>query len=278
MKTSLSILLCTLFFLPLHSKEVTLTNKEGKGGSFTLISLNEGTIEVTAADRKSYQLKLADLDEASNKAIQKWVAEGGNLSRKIEIAYNSGKRASVSKNEGYDDKAYVFNPEVILKNNSQAKDTSPLRISIALLGRPVQESTAVSVKWVELADCTAIEPMQEKTIKFSNVQWEYDNRGYAQYGSRYLGYLVVVKSKTGKILASKSLPEKTGERLLPMMDQILINDKYDKYGTRTIQGHYYYFQGNKFMKSRGPRHGNPTSKGKGKGRGKGKNKKPRQNN
>jgi len=238
----------------LPAKEVTLTSKDGKSGTFTLISLDNGSLTVSSANGKSYQLKLTDLDAASNQAVQAWIAEGGNLSRKIEIEYNSGKRASISKNEGYDDKAYVFNPEIILKNKSNTQETPPLRLTVALLGRPVGSLTNISVKWLELRDSPAISPMQESTAKFSTVNWEYDNRGTAQYGSRYLGYIAVVQTKSGEVLASRCVPEKTGERLMPYINKMLTNDNYDKNAQLIHEGTNYTFNGTRYPKGKGPRY------------------------
>lgn len=229
---------------------VTLTNKSGKSASFTLIDLKDGLVDVKLSTGRPYQLKLEDLDEPSQKLVNDWVANGGNLSKEIEIKFSSGKRSGISKNENYDDKVYNFSPTITLKNTSMSKTTDKLKIYFAMLGRPVNNTSNVSVKWMEIKDCPAIEPAKEITNKITSFRWEYDNRGYAKYGSRYLGYLAVIKNSKGEIVASKTLPESAGSRLVEHINTMRTGDLYDKQAKVVSKGSYYYMNGKRAGRNR----------------------------
>ncbi|MGJ8671475.1 MAG: hypothetical protein ACSHX2_00860 [Rubritalea sp.] len=225
--------------LPVLSAEepVTLTNKSGKSLKAYLIAADSKNVTVKVADSRGqeFTLPLKSLSAASVKKIKAWKTKGGGLSADYEISFKSGKVSAHSKNEDYDDRTLKLTPEATLKNTDYRLKTGKQQVTLLLFGKSVTDSRAYYVFLNETKSIGEIESLEELLVKFSDVRIDYDDRGYAKYGSRYHGYAVLVHDGKGALLAIKTVPstlEKHGLDLLKLKARGYYDRSMQEYSLR----------------------------------------------
>lgn len=65
-------------------------------------------------------------------------------------------------------------------------------------GRPVDSSTDLYVFKKQQFDLELLKPMESAGFRVDEISHAYDSRGFAKFGSRYLGYAVIVHDATGE--------------------------------------------------------------------------------
>ena len=200
---------------------VSLTNIAGRTIEVQLLKATGTEVEFRiSGGRKKHTLKLSDLDQASRTKIQKWQSDGGGSSTDLDITFTSGKSSRVSKREQYDDKTLRLRPTVTIKNSDNLASTRKLSMTLLLLGRPVLDSSLYYVFSKDVKTTDKIAPGDSFFTECSDVKVEYDNKGSAQFGAKYYGYVIMVQDPDGVIVASKSIPSslftKHGKKLLEL--------------------------------------------------------------
>lgn len=239
MKTFFQCVVCFLCLLPVVYAEnsVTLTNKSGKAIKAFLVAADAKsvTLKMDDARRKEFTIPLNSLSAASVQKIKAWKSRGGGLSTDFGIHFKSGKVSTLSTKEDYDDRTLRLRPEVTIENKDSRLKSGKQVVSLVLFGKSVTDSRAYYVFLKESKPLGAIEPFDDLVVKFSDVRIDYDDRGYARYGSRYHGYAVLVHNGKGQLMEIKAVPttmEKHGVHLLKLQAQAYFDRSLQSYSPR----------------------------------------------
>ncbi len=213
----------------LEAKEVTLRNKDGKNLTASLITLDGDKLTVLrASDKKQFVLSLAQLDDVSRAEVDVWLAAGGGLSEQFEIELNSGKTHRKAGTEDYDDKNLNIEPLIVVKNPSANLRTRAAKVTALLLGRPVNERSAYYVFSTENFELPSIPGGQTGMFQMKKVSRNYDDRGDAKFGARYLGWVVLIHDpEDGRIIHSQSVPGPLAEKFGRKFLKLEANQTYD---------------------------------------------------
>ncbi len=212
-----------------EAKEVTLRNKDGKSLSVSLISCDGDKLTVLrGADKKQFVLNRAQLDDVSRAEVDAWLAAGGGLSEQFEIDVNTGKSGRKAGSEDFDDKNLNIEPLVVVKNPSANVPTRAAKVTAVFLGRPVNARSAYYVFSTETFNLPSIPGAQSGSFQMKKISRNYDDRGYAQFGARYLGYVVLIHdSEDDRIISSKSVPGPLAEKFGRKFLKLAANETYD---------------------------------------------------
>ncbi len=221
-----TILHKSLLFLALlvsvHAETIDITDTKGRSFAADLVACDGKTIEICRkSDSKKFTLPLSSLDEKTNTSVKTWMKKGGNLSRTFEVAVNTGKTSRTTIGEDFDDKRVNLSPVVTVKNPNSSRKTAPLEITVLFFGRPVDSTTDIHVFRKQTFELPEIEPLGTKDFPVEAISKPFDNRGYAKFGARYLGYAWIIHDSSKKdIVASTSVPStissKHGETVLKL--------------------------------------------------------------
>ena len=201
--------------------ELELTSKEGRTLKVVLLRATDQqvTFRTTGVHRKEHTVGLDALSAGSVERVKAWVDAGGGLSTDLEITYRSGKATRLSSRENYDDRSMTLQPSVSLKNADRYAATSGLKLTLCVFGKSAKDSRAYYVFIKESKKLDTLQPDEQRELSFDAIKVEYDDRGYAKYGSRYHGYAVLVQNAHGELVAFKAIPstyEKFGLELLKL--------------------------------------------------------------
>jgi len=186
-----------------HAASEVMALRDSSGTALTarLISCDGTSLTITReSDKKTFTLPLARLDEASQASVKSWMSEGGNLAEKFEITVDTGKTRKKTGAEDFDDKRINLEPFVTLKNPATSMSTRDGKVTVLILGRPVHDTSAIYVFKKASFDLPKLAPLGTQSFTVGNISSAYDDRGYAQFGARYLGYVVLVHDHNGKVL------------------------------------------------------------------------------
>lgn len=192
-----------------ESEPVELVDKSGTRLTARLISSDGKTVKVLRdSDKKSFAIPMERLDEGSSKRVQEWIDAGGSLSQIFEIDFATQRNRKTTAADDYDDKRINMEPVITLKNPDPVNQTQEGTVSVIVFGRPIADTSNLYVFNSESFDLTKIAPLASAEFRMDAISSPYDDRGYAKFGARYLGYAVLVhnKDKT-QIYSSKSVPE-----------------------------------------------------------------------
>jgi hypothetical protein len=192
----------------LQAREVVLRNKDGKSLTARLVSITGDKLDVMReSDKKHFTLDLTQLDDASRNKVAEWVKAGGNQSERYEIEFSSGKSGKRSPYEDYDDRLVSMEPIVVVKNPDIKVPSKAAKVTALVLGRPIMESGAYYVFSSETFDLPVLEGGNQKALPMKKFSYTYDSRGGAKYGSRYLGWVVIVHDpEDNRIIHCQSVP------------------------------------------------------------------------
>ena len=210
--------------VPAFSETLDITDTKGRSFTANLVKSDAKTVDVIRiSDSKPFTLTLDTLDEKTRTAITAWDKSGGNLSQAFEVSMNSGKTSRTTGSEDFDDKRVNLFPIVTVKNPNANQETKPLQMTVLFFGRPVSSTTDIHVFRKQTFDLPKIAALGSKDFPVDPISAPYDNRGYAQFGSRYLGYAWIIHNTSGtEIIASASVPSsiasKHGENVLKLDD------------------------------------------------------------
>ncbi len=193
---------------PLASKDVTLRNKDGKALAVRLITCEGDRLTaLRVQDGKQFVLDLRQLDDASREEVAAWIKGGGSQVEEFRIEVSSGKTGRKSGAEDFDDKNVNLDPLIVIGNPHSTMRTRPARVTAVFLGRPVNHRNAYYVFSSESFDLPSMPPGGKEAFQMKKISRNFDDRGYAKFGARYLGWVVLVYDGEDKrILCASSVP------------------------------------------------------------------------
>jgi hypothetical protein len=192
----------------LHAKEVVLRNKDGKSLTARLVSITGDKLSVMReSDKKQFTLDLTQLDDASRGKVDDWVKAGGNLSERYVVELSSGKSGKNSPYDYDDERTVSMEPVIVVKNPDVNIPTKAAKVTVLILGRPVRERGAYYVFSTETFDLPSLDGGKQQSFLMKKFRHSYDDRGSYKFGSRYLGWVVLVHdSEDKRIMHSQSVP------------------------------------------------------------------------
>ncbi len=173
-------------------------------------------------------MDLDKLDEASQERIKKWKEAGGGASVSFEVKFVSGKRNGRSPDEDYDDRRLKLKPAVTISNTDRVARTKAAKVTVLILGRPVLDRSSYAVLGREDFSLAVMAPLEKRVFKLKSITTEYDNKGYAKYGSKYLGYAVLIHEDDCQVLFSKSSPTSLAKNFGAMLLELEKGSRYNK--------------------------------------------------
>jgi hypothetical protein len=213
-----------------QAREVLLRNTDGKSLSARLMNLEGDKLSVMReSDKKIFSLALSQLDEASRNRVDEWIKDGGNLSEQYEIEVSTAKSNKRSEAEEYDDRAINLEPVIVIKNPDTKRKTKGGELTVVFLGRPINDRSGFFVYSKESFELSSIDTGKQEVFQMKKIRHTYDDRGYAKYGARYLGWVALIHDEEGEaIISGKSVPstlvDKYGIKLLKLRTEL----QYDK--------------------------------------------------
>lgn len=217
----------------LQAREVVLRNKDGKSLTVRLVSITGDKLAVMReSDKKQFTLDLTQLDDASRGKVDDWVKAGGNLSERYVIEVSTCKSGRGSSYDYSDERIVSMEPVAVVKNPDINIPTKAAKVTVLILGRPVNERGGYYVFSNETFDLPSLEGGKQKVFQMKKFRHSYDDRGSYKSGSRYLGWVVLIHDPDDKrIIHSESLPApvvgKFGEKFLTLKPQLYYDAELD---------------------------------------------------
>jgi hypothetical protein len=205
---ALSVAVALILTIALQGEVVTLENKNGSTITAKLVSCDETTLSVRRiSDKKTFDIPLDQLNESSKATVESWKAKGGGLSEEFLASVATGKNRKKSGTDDFDDKRVNLDPVITITNQATKISSREAKVTTLFLGRPVADGSVLHVFRKSTFDLPSLLPVGSMEFKVGKISAAYDTRGYARFGSRYAGYVVLIHDADGKnILYSKSVP------------------------------------------------------------------------
>jgi hypothetical protein len=204
----LAFMLACVHPVSAESEPVTLMDKGGATLKVRLVSCEGPNLTVIRqTDGKSFTIPLERLDAASAETVKSWIAKGGNLATKYEFSVETGKNRRTTGTEDFDDKRVNLDPVITVRNPNTTLSSSEAKLTVLFLGRPVANSSWIFVISKNTFDLPKLAPLTSQNFPVGPITCAYDDRGFAKFGSRYLGYAIIVHDAAGKkVFDSTSVP------------------------------------------------------------------------
>lgn len=208
MTRALLLAACLVQASPAASEVMSIVDKAGHVLSASLISCDGTNITVSREpDKKTFTIPLDRLDDASQKSVKTWMDQGGNISESFDVTVETGKNRRTTSHEDYDDKRVNLDPIVTIRNPNTRLSTCEAKLTVLFLGRPVSDNSALHVFKKSTFDLPKMAPLASQDFSIGIISAAYDSRGYAQFGARYIGYVVLIHDGKGeKLYDSESVP------------------------------------------------------------------------
>lgn len=195
----LACLLGLVHSAPAESEVVALMDKSGTALNVRLVTCDGTNLTIARqSDGKTFTIPLERLDAASSETVKSWMAKGGNLTTKYAFEVETGKNRRTTGMEDFDDKRVNLDPVVTVRNPHATLSSSDAKVTVLFLGRPVMDSSWLFVISKNTFDLPKLSPLTSQNFPVGPVTCAYDDRGYAKFGARYLGYAIIVHDANGK--------------------------------------------------------------------------------
>jgi len=205
-----------------QSEPMEFTDVQGRKLTARLVSSDGVNVTVSRDGAPApVVLPFKQLNETTQNAVTEWVGKGGNLRVNYEISVETGKTRKKDGSEDFDDKRVNLSPTVTIRNPDPNFPSKAGKVTVLFLGRPVDSSTDIYVFRKQEFEMGQIGPLASEGFRVDAISQAYDSRGVAKFGSRYLGYAVIIHDAAGEnIISSKSVPSSIvneyGKRLLAL--------------------------------------------------------------
>lgn len=159
-----------------------------------------GTNVVIQTDAgKSYNLPVARFSPEDQLYIANWAKEQSQeYLPKIECFFNTGKKDARNGND-YDDRSQLLRPSVRVENREMKVAVDKAEGILMIFGKGAASSNELKV--------LSKQTFPVNVLPFDKMEWEgkpvkidYDDNDYARFGYKYNGYLVIIRSATGKVI------------------------------------------------------------------------------
>jgi hypothetical protein len=124
---------------------------------------------------------------------------------RLDIRVYSGKSDRLSQNEQYDDRAVKLGFKIEIKNLDFRKKLEKARATLVAFGKHVNSGNRLKVM-LRHEFPVEVEVNQIQTEKSGEVMFEYDERESAQFGYKYLGYVLVIHNDKGEVIGIRGTP------------------------------------------------------------------------
>jgi hypothetical protein len=211
------------------SEALLLTDRNGATLSAKPLSCDGKTLTIIRdTDRKKFSIPLERLDAASQDRVQTWMAKAALEPRDFEITVVTNKNSRKTGMEDFDDKRVNLDPVVTIRNPEPRVSSPAAKVSVLFLGRPVSDPSGFVIIRKSTFDLPDLGPHESEEFKVGKISLAYDNRGYAQFGARYCGYVILIHDTDAeRIIDSTSVPagldEKFGLRFLQLKTNVAYN-------------------------------------------------------
>ena len=235
MKTAcITLLLALISLLPTirhaaASEVLLLTDRNGTSLSARPLSCDGKTLTIIRnTDRKKFSIPLSRLDDASRDRVETWMAKAALQPRDFEITVVTNKNSRKTGMEDFDDKRVNLDPVVTIRNPEPHVSSPAAKVSALFLGRPVADTSGYVLIRKSTFHLPELGPHESESFKVGKISMAYDNRGYAQFGARYCGYVILIHDEDAeRIIDSTSVPsgldEKFGLRFLQLKTNVAYN-------------------------------------------------------
>jgi len=162
---------------------------------------------IRESDKKTFTIPLARLDDSSQAKVKTWMTKGGGLREDLEIVVETNKNRRTTGREDFDDKRVNLEPVVTIRNPDTRISSRKAKATVLFLGRPVSDNTAFLVFKKSVFDLPELAPLGSTVFEIGKISSAYDTRGYAKFGARYAGYVVLIHDESGeKLYDAESIP------------------------------------------------------------------------
>jgi len=206
---SLSLMLANGFSsVRAESEVLEITDLQGRKMNARLVSSDGQMVNIARdGDQKKFALPMTQLDGTTQRLVFDWIEKGGSLLETYEVNVDTGKTRKKDGSEDFDDKRVNLKPVVTVKNPDAKYESRNADMTVIFIGRPVQSNSDIFILKSQLFEIPKLKPLTSVEFKMDEISQAYDNRGYAQFGARYVGYAILIHDAAGeKIYFSRSVP------------------------------------------------------------------------
>lgn len=191
-----------------------LADKNGTNLTAQPVSCDGTTLTIIRdSDKKTFSIPLERLNDASQSKVKAWMEKAGDHARNFEIIVETNKNRRTTSQEDFDDKRVNLEPTVAIRNPETRIATPAAKMTVLFLGRPVSDNSAYVVFRKSTFDLPELQPLETKAFEIEKISVAYDTRGYAKFGARYCGYVVLIHNPEGdKLLDRDSVPPAMAEK------------------------------------------------------------------
>lgn len=129
---------------------------------------------------------------------------------RLDARVFSAKSDRLSKAEQYDDRAVRMTFKIEITNQEFKQKLENGKATLIAFAKHVNQSSELKV--VARAETSfTLAPLEKHVHETPPVSFVYDDKDSAQFGYKYLGYLLVIHNAKGEVLAVRSTPPMLGE-------------------------------------------------------------------
>ena len=234
-------LLCSTILLGLFSSAiaasnpVTITDKSGRSISVTLVGLTGSTLKCKLAGRsKITSIPLANLNAHSTKLVKETIATSQadaakNTPLNLDVSINKRRKKS---NGSYYMKQMEVTAKITVKNKNLNVEANTCDGRFVIIGQDQKDTDQYEVLQNEQFKIKPSHTGQEHLAKTVRLRYDSDNKGSGNIGgSKYYGYILIITSSNGDILASKTTIHKAedlmGPTVLQQLSKLAVEDKLE---------------------------------------------------
>lgn len=144
---------------------------------------------------------------------------------RLDIRVYSGKSDRLSKREQYDDRAVKLSFKIEIRNLDFKKKLDKAHATLVAFGKHVNSGSMLKVM-LRHEFPVEIEVNQIQTEQSGEALFEYDERESAQFGYKYIGYVLVIQNEKGEIIGSRGTPPmfvNNIDKILPLKPNTFID-------------------------------------------------------
>lgn len=119
------------------------------------------------------------------------------------MTVDKARRVRTQGGDGFDDKQAKLSFDVIFENKSFSKPSGDLTATLYVVGVDVENRKKYRLLQKEEI-AFALEPKKKHEAGTQPIDLTYDDRGYAQYGVKYRGWVVRIKDSEGNLVTEKA--------------------------------------------------------------------------
>lgn len=174
-------------------------NTDGQTITATLVKVTGASVVIQTETGKSYNLPVARFSPEDQLYIANWAKEQAQeYIPKLECFFNNGKKDARNGND-YDDRSQLIRPSVRVENREMKVAVDKAEGTLIIFGKGAASTNELKV--------LSKQTFPVSVLPFGKMEWEgkpvkidYDDNDYSRFGYKYCGYLIIVRSATGKLI------------------------------------------------------------------------------